>query len=128
MAEIDTQNILEASMLAMRRAVDKFPLAVAHVLVDGNRLPDWSYAATAIVKGDARVPSIAAASILAKVARDRLMAALDGQFPGYDWAANKGYGTRAHAAALAARGITPHHRRSFKPIAELLPVDSFVDK
>ncbi len=114
--EIDTLNIHWATMLAMERAVAALGLAPAHVLVDGNRLPRWPHAATPIVKGDARSLSIAAASIIAKVTRDRLMVALDGEFPGYGWADNKGYGTPAHIQGLADRGITPHHRKSFAPI------------
>jgi ribonuclease HII len=119
-AEIDTLNIHWATMLAMERAVAALGVAPAHVLVDGNRLPRWSHAATAVIKGDGRSLSIAAASIIAKVTRDRLMVALDGEFPGYGWADNKGYGTPAHQRGLAAHGITPHHRKSFAPIKALL--------
>lgn len=119
-AEIDTLNILAATLLAMRRAVDNFPQMADFVLVDGNRLPDWPYRSQALVKGDARCPSIAAASILAKVTRDRLMAALDLDFPGYGWAGNKGYGAKAHAEGLDRLGVTPHHRRSFAPVAKRL--------
>ncbi len=119
--EIDALNILVATMLAMRRAVDAFSALatheLGHILVDGNRLPDWSYAATALVKGDGRSPCIAAASILAKVTRDRLMCALDREFSGYGWASNKGYGTKAHAAGLEKLGVTRHHRQSFAPVA-----------
>jgi ribonuclease HII len=115
-AEIDTLNIHWATMLAMERAVAALGVTPAHVLVDGNRLPRWPHAATPIVKGDARSLSIAAASIIAKVTRDRLMVALDAEFPGYGWADNKGYGTPAHIQGLADRGITPHHRKSFAPI------------
>ncbi|OYU15835.1 MAG: ribonuclease HII [Alphaproteobacteria bacterium PA4] len=115
-AEIDTLNIHWATMLAMERAVTALGLPPDHVLVDGNRLPRWPHAATAIVKGDARSCSIAAASILAKVTRDRLMAVLDAECPGYGWAANKGYGTAAHARGLATLGVTLHHRRSFAPV------------
>ena len=115
-AEIDMINIHWATMLAMERAVAALGYAVDHVLVDGNRLPRWRHAATAIVKGDGKSSSIAAASIIAKVTRDRLMLALDAECPGYGWAANKGYGTAAHARGLAARGVTDHHRRSFAPV------------
>ncbi|MBC7520939.1 MAG: ribonuclease HII [Sandarakinorhabdus sp.] len=115
-AEIDTFNIHWATMLAMERAVAALGHAVDHVLVDGNRLPRWHHAATAIVKGDGKSCSIAAASIIAKVTRDRMMLALDAQCPGYGWAANKGYGTAAHARGLAALGVTDHHRRSFAPV------------
>ncbi len=118
--EIDQLNILQASLLAMKRAVKLCPLEPAHVLVDGNKLPDWSHAATCLIKGDAISPSIAAASILAKVTRDRLMVALDAQFPGYDWARNKGYGVKAHQRGLALLGVTSHHRQSFAPIRKLL--------
>lgn len=114
--EIDTLNIHWATMLAMERAVAKLGQSVCHVLVDGNRLPRWPHPATAIVGGDALCRSIAAASIIAKVTRDRFMAALDGEHPGYGWARNKGYGTRLHARGLAELGVTPHHRRSFAPV------------
>ncbi len=119
-AEIDRLNIHWATMLAMERAVAALGVAPDHVLVDGNRLPKWRHAATAIVKGDALSCSIAAASILAKVTRDRLMVALDAEWPGYGWAANKGYGTAVHARGLAELGVTPHHRRSFAPVRKRL--------
>ena len=122
-AEIDRLNILQATFLAMRRAADALADnigAPAHVLVDGNKLPDWPYAAQAVIGGDGLAPSIAAASILAKVTRDRDMAALDAQFPGYGWASNKGYGAKAHQIGLEKLGVTPHHRRSYAPIAKIL--------
>jgi ribonuclease HII len=119
-AEIDTLNIHWATMRAMERAVAALGVTPAHILVDGNRLPRWRHPATAIIKGDGRSLSIAAASIIAKVTRDRLMLALDGEWPGYGWAANKGYGTPAHQHSLAQHGITPHHRKSFAPIKALL--------
>ncbi len=119
-AEIDRLNILAATMLAMRRAVDDLGVVPGHVLVDGNRLPELPCPATAVVRGDARVVSIAAASIVAKVTRDRIMAALAQDHPGFGWERNAGYGTPEHRAALDARGVTPHHRRSFAPIAALL--------
>jgi ribonuclease HII len=119
-AEIDMLNIHWATMLAMERAVAALGRAVDHVLVDGNKLPRWPHAATAIVKGDAKSCSIAAASIIAKVTRDRLMLTLDAECPGYGWAANKGYGTAAHARGLAKLGVTAHHRRSFAPVRERL--------
>ena len=119
-AEIDAINILQATMLAMERAMAALGCAVDHVLVDGNRLPQWRHSATAIVGGDGRSASIAAASIVAKVTRDRMMTALDAEWPGYGWAANKGYGTAIHARALADLGVTPHHRRSFAPVRERL--------
>ena len=122
-AEIDRLNILQATFLAMRRAVDALAADIgmpAHVLVDGNRLPDWPYQAEAIIGGDAAAPSIAAASILAKVTRDREMAALDAQYPGYGWASNKGYGAKAHLDGLEKLGVTQHHRRSYAPIQKIL--------
>ena len=123
MEEIDAINIHWATMLAMTRAVDGLCEAggcePAMVLVDGNRMPRWRYRARAIVDGDALCLSIAAASIVAKHERDEMMAALDARHPGYGWAQNKGYGTRAHKAALAALGPSPLHRRSFAPVAQL---------
>jgi ribonuclease HII len=119
-AEIDSLNIHWATMLAMERAVAALGLVPDHVLVDGNQLPRWPHRATAIVKGDALSLSIAAASIIAKVTRDRLMVALDGECPGYGWARNKGYGTADHARGLAALGVTAHHRRSYAPIRAYL--------
>ena len=116
--EIDEINILWATMLAMTRAVDALAHDCAHVLVDGNRCPKWRYASTAIVEGDAKCLSIAAASILAKEERDRMMADYDAHHPGYGWSQNKGYGTPAHLDALARLGPSPLHRRSFAPIAQ----------
>ncbi|MFZ5755879.1 MAG: ribonuclease HII [Pseudomonadota bacterium] len=116
--EIDEINILQATLLAMRRAVAGLATAAQAVVVDGNRVTAFGVPAEAVVGGDARVPSISAASILAKVARDREMTALDAQFPGYGFAQHKGYGTAAHLAALAKLGATPHHRRSFAPVAQ----------
>lgn len=115
--EIDGINILQATLLAMRRAVAGLQLAAQAVVVDGNKVTDFGVPAEAVVGGDARVPAISAASILAKVARDREMVALDAQFPGYGFAQHKGYGTAAHLAALARLGASPHHRRSFAPVA-----------
>lgn len=125
--EIDALNILQATFLAMRRAVDALAAEIgapAHVLVDGNRPPDWPYAGHAVIGGDGLSPSIAAASILAKVTRDRDMAALDEQFPGYGWAANKGYGAKAHKEGLERLGVTPHHRKSYAPIAKILRAET----
>jgi len=116
-SEIDSINILQATLLAMRRAVAALPVHPAAVVVDGNRLTDFGLPAEAVVGGDARVPSISAASILAKVARDREMVALEEQFPGYGFARHKGYGTAAHLDALARLGPTPAHRQSFAPVA-----------
>jgi ribonuclease HII len=115
-AEIDALNILQATHLAMTRAVSALGTAPLLVLVDGNRLPKWPWPSRAIIGGDASEACIAAASIIAKVTRDRLMAALDRAWPAYGWARNQGYGTAAHAAALAAFGACPHHRTSFKPV------------
>jgi ribonuclease HII len=120
-AEIDRLNILHAAMLAMTRAVAALPQVPAHALIDGNRVPDGlPCPGEAVVDGDARVLSIAGASILAKVARDREMADLDARHPGYGWAANAGYATRQHRDALLTLGVTAHHRRSFKPVREAL--------
>jgi ribonuclease HII len=115
-AEIDAINILEASLLAMRRAVAGLGTVPAAVWVDGNRTTDFGAPARAIVGGDARVAAIAAASILAKVARDRVMAGLDLDYPGYGFAAHKGYPTPAHRAALIRLGPCPEHRLSFAPV------------
>jgi ribonuclease HII len=115
-AEIDALNILQATHLAMTRAVSALGAAPSLVLVDGNRLPKWPWPSRAIIGGDASEACIAAASIIAKVTRDRLMAALDREWPAYGWRRNQGYGTAAHAAALAAHGACAHHRTSFKPV------------
>ena len=127
--EIDALNILNATFLAMRRAADALVAQMGlksppHILVDGNRLPDWPYEASAIIGGDGVSAGIAAASVLAKVTRDRLMRELDAAHPGYGWASNKGYGAKAHRQGLAQFGVTPHHRRSFKPIADMLRVQN----
>lgn len=119
-AEIDELNILQASLLAMQRAVEALVPQPGFVLVDGNRLPRWRYASQPVVKGDARVPAIAAASILAKVQRDGELAELECRYPGYGFAAHKGYPTAAHLAALRELGVTPVHRRSFAPVRRLL--------
>jgi ribonuclease HII len=121
--EIDRINILQASMLAMRRAVEGLATAPEYVLVDGNRLPVWHYPSTAVVKGDDRVPAIAAASILAKVQRDAELRELDLQFPGYGLAQHKGYPTRAHLKALQELGVTEIHRRSYAPVQKLLATE-----
>ena len=114
--EIDSINILQASLLAMRRAVDALPFSVDHAWVDGNQKPDLPCPTDCLVGGDARLESIMAASILAKVARDQEMLELDAFFPGYGFTSNKGYGTPAHLAALRANGPCPLHRRSFAPV------------
>ena len=121
--EIDKINILQASFLAMQRALDEviqkgFRPTVA--LIDGNRLPDWEMKKRAIIGGDAKSLSIAAASILAKVTRDRIMTELAKKYPHYGWEKNAGYGTKAHQAGLAQFGITPEHRLSYAPIKKLL--------
>ena len=119
-AEIDDLNILEASLLAMRRAVESLSIQPTLVLVDGNRLPRWPYEAKAIVKGDLSEPIIGAASILAKVTRDAEMRALHQMYPGYGFDQHKGYPTQAHLSALQALGVSPVHRRSFGPVKRLL--------
>jgi ribonuclease HII len=116
--EIDAINILQATMLAMTRAVEALEVEPAHILVDGNRLPKWRYRAEAVIGGDAIHPCISAASIIAKEHRDRIMVAADRDFPGYGWASNKGYGAAVHMAALRVQGPTPLHRTSFKPVRE----------
>jgi ribonuclease HII len=118
--EIDSLNILQATLLAMRRAVAGLRLKPAMVLVDGNRLPMLSVQAEAIVKGDAKVKAISAASILAKVHRDRLCVVLHEQHPQYGFDAHKGYATPDHLAALRAHGACLHHRRSFAPVRDVL--------
>jgi ribonuclease HII len=118
--EIDALNILQATLLAMRRAVDGLRLKPHKVLVDGNRLPVLDVLAEAIVKGDSKVPAISAASILAKVHRDRWCLQLHAQYPAYGFDRHKGYGTEAHLQALSTHGVTPWHRQSFAPVAEVL--------
>jgi len=119
--EIDEINILRASHLAMTRAIAGLTKAPDHILIDGNMIPKGlTTSAEAVVKGDGRSLSIAAASIIAKVARDRIMGDLAIDFPGYGWEKNAGYGTKQHLEALRALGVTPHHRRSFKPIHNIL--------
>ena len=119
-AEIDRLNILGATMLAMRRAVSRLPAAPRLALVDGNRAPDLSCEVRTLVKGDARHLAIGAASIVAKVTRDRLMARLGRIHPGYGWEHNAGYGTAAHRRGLERLGVTAHHRKSFAPIRNAL--------
>ncbi|MEY4726172.1 MAG: hypothetical protein RLZ36_799 [Pseudomonadota bacterium] len=118
--EIDELNILQATMLAMRRAVEGLRLKPTKVLVDGNRLPVLDVLAEAIVKGDSKVQAISAASILAKVYRDRWCQELHVQYPQYGFDGHKGYGTAAHLQALKEHGATPWHRKSFAPVAEVL--------
>jgi ribonuclease HII len=119
-AEIDQLNILQATMLAMQRAVAGLGRAPDEVMVDGNRCPNWAWRSQAVVKGDDKVAAIAAASILAKTVRDQFMCTLHDDYPAYGFAQHMGYGTAAHLAALQAHGACPQHRRSFAPIKLLL--------
>ncbi len=119
-AEIDTINILQASLLAMQRAVSGLAVRPQHALVDGNRLPKLPCSARAIVGGDASEPCISAASIIAKVTRDREMVALDARYPGYGLAQHKGYPTKRHIEALARLGVSEIHRRTFAPVRRLI--------
>lgn len=118
-AEIDAINILQATFLAMTRAVEALGCDPHEVLVDGNRLPRWKYRARAIIGGDALHPCISAASIIAKEHRDRIMVAAARDYPVFGWATNMGYGTREHLAALRQHGPTPLHRTSFAPVAQM---------
>lgn len=117
--EIDKFNILQASLLAMQRAVEQLSITPHHVLVDGQHCPQLACHVEAIVKGDSKVSAISAASILAKVARDQEMCAMDKQYPGYGFATHKGYPTQIHRQALQRLGITPIHRHSFAPVRQL---------
>jgi len=117
--EIDRLNILKATALAMRRALSQLSPPPDHVLVDGNPFPELRCEHEAIVKGDATCLSIAAASVLAKQTRDRLMVMLGSRFPAFGWEQNMGYGTAEHIAAIDSNGLTPHHRRTFRPVAQL---------
>jgi len=118
--EIDRLNILQATMLAMKQSVEQLQISPDHVFIDGNRCPDISCAATAIIKGDARVAEISAASILAKVERDAQMEVLHQQYPHYGFDQHKGYPTKAHMATLAEHGPCPEHRRSYAPVRRCL--------
>lgn len=118
--EIDEINILHASMLAMKRAVEQLQCPIDRVLVDGNRLPDIDYPAEAIVKGDSKVEAISAASILAKVVRDQMMLDLHQQYPEYGFDRHKGYPTKLHFEMLERHGVLEQHRRSFKPVRQRL--------
>lgn len=118
--EIDDINILQASLLAMQRAVAGLSLAPELVLVDGNRCPALDYPSQAVVKGDSLVPAISAASIIAKVSRDREMVELDAEYPGYGLARHKGYPSKLHLEALRTLGVTPIHRHSYAPVRRLL--------
>lgn len=119
--EIDRLNIHGATMLAMERAVSGLSPEPEFVAVDGHRCPDWHWRSMAVVKGDNRLDAIAAASILAKVTRDREMVAMDREYPGYGLAGHKGYPTKAHIEALKAQGASPMHRRSFAPVRDYPP-------
>lgn len=119
-AEIDQLNILQARLLAMQRAVEALSIAPHHALIDGNRCPKLTCSMQAIVAGDQTEPAIMAASIIAKVTRDREMLLLDQEYPHYGFASHKGYGTKVHLAALQQYGPTEHHRRSFAPVKALL--------
>jgi len=122
--EIDQVNILQATLLAMSRAAANLPVRPAACIVDGNIKPKLRVPAYTVVKGDAKSFSIAAASIIAKTTRDRMMRELAREFPYYAWERNKGYGVAAHREALALHGVTPHHRKSFAPIHNMLYADS----
>ena len=118
--EVDRLNILNASLLAMKRAVESLAPSPDHVLVDGNKLPAWQFSAEAIVGGDGSIPCVSAASVLAKVTRDREMVQLDQEYPGYGLAKHKGYPTAQHLDALARLGVSSIHRQSFGPVARLI--------
>ncbi|MCH9643342.1 MAG: ribonuclease HII [Gammaproteobacteria bacterium] len=117
--EIDDINILNASLLAMRRAVEALSVIPQHVMVDGNRCPELSIPASAIIKGDQKIASISAASIIAKVTRDREMVQMDLEYPGYEFSAHKGYGTKLHLECLRKLGPCAIHRQSFAPVSNL---------
>ncbi|WNO09837.1 ribonuclease HII [Teredinibacter sp. KSP-S5-2] len=119
-AEIDELNILHASLLAMKRAVEGLDVQPTFVYVDGNKIPQWQYQAEAVVQGDSLIPSISAASILAKVTRDREMVLLDKEFPQYGFAKHKGYPTKVHMDAIKEYGVTKHHRKSFAPVKAVI--------
>ena len=119
--EIDRHNILNATFMAMHRALEQITSPINYILIDGNRLPkNWKYPCQAVIKGDDLSFSIAAASIIAKVTRDRIMSDLSKEYPAYKWDKNAGYGTKDHILALEKFGITPYHRRSYAPIRKLL--------
>lgn len=120
--EIDELNILRASMLAMERAIASLPVKPDFALIDGNKIPNIDIKCQAVVKGDSKSLSIAAASIIAKVERDRIMDALHDEFPYYNWIKNSGYGTKDHQNGIKSHGITEHHRKSFRPVKEAIGV------
>jgi len=118
--EIEQLNILNASLLAMKRAIKKLKKKPSHVLIDGNKLPELKkYKLKSIIKGDQKIPSISAASIIAKVTRDKMISNLSKKFKGYSWQKNFGYGTSQHLRAIKVLGITKHHRKNFSPINRL---------
>ena len=119
--EIEKINILQASLLAMKRAIKNLKKKPSHVLIDGNKIPDLNnYNLKAIVKGDQKIPSISAASIIAKVSRDQFIVTLSSKNKGYHWDQNFGYGTKQHLKAIKKLGITKHHRKNFSPISKIL--------
>ena len=118
--EIDSINILQASLLAMKRAIESLTIKPELVLVDGLNCPEIIYKVEAVIKGDSKIPAISAASIIAKVARDKEMTALDSQYPGYGFSRHKGYPTKMHVAALKVLGVSTIHRKSFAPVKQLL--------
>ncbi len=118
--EIDDINILQASLLAMERAYEDMGVICAHALIDGNKSPRLSCPTTTVIKGDTISTSIAAASIIAKVTRDRLMSELDTRYPAYGWKSNAGYGSKKHREAIFQSGVTPHHRKTFSPVRQIL--------
>ncbi len=126
--EIDQINIYQATMIAMERAVAGLAVAPEYVLVDGNKCPKWHWPSEPVVKGDNRVEAISAASILAKVTRDREMEALDLKYPGYGLARHKGYPTPVHMEALRRLGVTPEHRKSFRPVQQAIEAVGFFEQ
>jgi ribonuclease HII len=117
--EIEKINILQASLLAMKRAIKKLKKKPSHILIDGNKLPELNdYKLKSVVKGDQKIPSISAASIIAKAARDKMITNLGKKFKGYYWDQNYGYGTKQHLRAIKKLGITPQHRKTFSPISK----------
>lgn len=123
--EIDQLNILHATLLAMRRAVARVPASPTLAMVDGNQNPGLGFRTELVIKGDAKIPEISAASIVAKVIRDRLMARLARRYPFYAWESNVGYGAKAHRDAMESVGVTPHHRKSFAPLRLWLENETF---